>query len=91
MKDMNNYSTFFSVKLAFIFSLQKQRPDVFFKKCVPKNFPNFTGKHLRWSLSLKFARFLRIPILKNLYDRLLLSLVEKYNGSQDLISLEVFL
>ena len=32
--------------------LQKQPPEVFFKKVVLKNFANFTGKRLRWSLFL---------------------------------------
>ena len=30
--------------------VQKQPPEVFFKKGVLKNFANFTGKHLCWSL-----------------------------------------
>ena len=30
--------------------VQKQPPEVFFKKNVLKNFANFTGKHLCWSL-----------------------------------------
>ena len=52
-----------------------------------KNLANFTGKHLRWSLFLinfiekrfqhrclpvKFSKFLRTPILKNVCKRLLL-------------------
>ena len=63
-------------------------------KGVLKNFGNFTGKHLRWSLFLwsckplafkffkkrlqhkcfpvKFAKLLRIPILRNISKRLLL-------------------
>ena len=32
--------------------MQKQPPEVFYKKSVPKNFPIFTGKHLCWSLFL---------------------------------------
>ena len=60
------------------------------KKCVLKNFANFTGKYLCWSLvlkdtptllkrfqprcfPLKLAKFLRIPILKNICERLILS------------------
>ena len=35
-----------------MFSLQKQPPEAFCKKSVPKNFANFTGKHLYWSLFL---------------------------------------
>ena len=56
------------------------------KKGVLKNFANFTGKHLCWSLfwnfiknrlqhrcfPVKFAKFLRTPILKNICERLLL-------------------
>ena len=30
--------------------VQKQPPEVFFEKGVLKNFANFTGKHLCWSL-----------------------------------------
>ena len=36
---------------------EKQPPDVFDKRAVLKNFAAFTGKHLRWSLFLKIARF----------------------------------
>ena len=39
------------------------------KKGVLKNFVNFTGKHLCWSLRwfpVKFTKFLRTPILKNI-------------------------
>ena len=32
--------------------VQKQPTEVFFKKDVLKNFANFTGKHLCWSLFL---------------------------------------
>ena len=58
------------------------------KKGVLKNFANFTGKHLCWSLlqacnfikkrlqhwcfPVKFAKFLRTSILKKIYERLLL-------------------
>ena len=61
------------------------------EKGVLKNFVNFTGKRLSWSVflikfvknfvkqrlqhrhfPLKFAKFLRRPILKNIYERLLL-------------------
>ena len=38
--------------------MQKQAPEVFFKKSFLENFANFTGKHLRWSLFLiKFQAF----------------------------------
>ena len=68
-------------------------------KDVLKNFGNFTGKHLRWSLFLwsckplafkflkkrlqhkcfpvKFAKLLRIPILRNICKRLLLEVFYK--------------
>ena len=61
------------------------------EKGVLKNFANFTGRRLRWSVflikfvkkfvekrlqhrcfSVKFAKILRTPILKNIYERLLL-------------------
>ena len=60
----------------------------FVKKGVLKNFANFTGKHLRWSLlqacnfikkrlqhwcfPVKFAKFLRTSILNKICERLLL-------------------
>ena len=37
--------------------LQEQSPEVFCKKNVPKNFKNFTGKHLCWSLLMKLQVF----------------------------------
>ena len=67
--------------------LQKQLPNLFYKKGVLKNFAKFTGKHLCQSLQLKlkkrlwrrcfpvnFAKFLRAPILKNICKWLLLKL-----------------
>ena len=33
-------------------AVQKQPPDVFYEKGILKNFANFTGKHLCWSLFL---------------------------------------
>ena len=53
------------------------------KKSALKNVANFTGKHLCWSLffkkilqhwcfPIKFAKFLRTPILRNIYERMLL-------------------
>ena len=68
--------------------VQKQPPEVFCKKGVLKNFANFTGKHLCWSLfqacsfikkrlqqwcfPVKFTKFLRTSILKNICERLIL-------------------
>ena len=67
--------------------VQKQPPEVFFKKGVLKNFANFTGKHLCWSLffnkvarpqaptqmcSCEISKILRTPILKNICGRLLI-------------------
>ena len=76
-----------------MFPFQKQPPEVFYKKGVPKNFAIFTGKHMCWSLffnkvagvacnfikneipthvfPVNITKFLRIPILKNIYERLL--------------------
>ena len=58
------------------------------KKGIPKNFANFTGKHLCWSLlqacnfnkkrlqhwcfPVKLSKFLRTSILKNICERLIL-------------------
>ena len=66
--------------------IQKQPLEVLCKRGVLKNFLNFTGKHLCWSLFLiklqvweltkkrcfpvKFAYFLTTPILKNICERL---------------------
>ena len=65
----------------------KQPREVFFKKGVLKNFANFTGKHLCWSLffnkvaspqaptqmcSCEISKILRTPILKNICGRLLI-------------------
>ena len=47
------------------------------KKCVHKNFANFTGKHFIKKrpqyrrLPVKFVKFLRTPILKKISERLL--------------------
>ena len=63
-------------------------PEVLCEKDVPKNFFEFTGKHLRWSYGLSFikkrlhhrcfrvnfAKFLRAPFLQNTSGRLLLLL-----------------
>ena len=52
--------------------VQKQPPEVFFKKGVLKNFANLTGKHLCWSLFLIKLQARRTPILKNICGRLLI-------------------
>ena len=67
---------------------QNEPPKVFYKKAVLKNFEIFTWKHLCWSLFLiKFikkrlqhscstvniTKFLRAPILEDIYERLLLN------------------
>ena len=56
--------------------MQKQPPGVFCKKAVLKNFARSTGKHLCWSLFLiqNIAKFLRPPILKNVWEQLLLKM-----------------
>ena len=64
--------------------MQKQSPKEFYKKVVLKYFAIFTGKHLCWSLfitkkkilqrrcfSVNIAKFFRIPIFKNICERLL--------------------
>ena len=59
--------------------MQKQPPEKFCKNAVLKNFAIFTGKHLRWSLSLmrNTAKFFIAPILKNTCERLLLKMFKK--------------
>ena len=59
--------------------MQKQPPEVFYKKAVLKNFEIFTGKYICWGLFLiqNIAKFLRAPILKNICKRLLLKMVHK--------------
>ena len=45
--------------------VQKQPPEVFFKKGFLKNFANFTGKHLCWNLFLIKLQALRpVTLLK---------------------------
>ena len=62
---------------------QKQPPYVFCKKNILKKFANFTGKHLQVcnfvkkrlqhrNFPVSFKKFLRTPILKNIYQLLLL-------------------
>ena len=40
------------------------RSQMFFKICVLKNFENFTGKHLSWSLLIKLQAF---KVFKNTF------------------------
>ena len=69
--------------------LQKQPPEVYYKKGVLKNFAKFRRKHLcltpvtllkkrPWHrcFPLNFAKFLRAPFLQNTSGRLLLPLEE---------------
>ena len=77
----------FFIKVTFsehpqIMTIQKQPPEVFFKKRVLKNFASFTGKHLRWGLHLikcfqvlscGICKILRTPNLKNICERLLIN------------------
>ena len=64
----------------YLFSLcllQRQPPDMFYKKGVLNNFTLFTGKHVCWRLQhacfpVNIAKFLKTPILKNICERLLL-------------------
>ena len=56
--------------------MQKQPPENFCKKAVFKNFEIFTAKHLCWRLFLihNIVKFLIEPILKNICERLLLTM-----------------
>ena len=57
-----------------VLNLQKQSPEVFCERVVFKNFAIFTGRHLCWSSFLiKLQAW--IPILKNIYEWLLLNLI----------------
>ena len=86
------------------FFLQKQAPEVFYKKTVLKNFAIFT-KHLCWSLFLIKLQaskkrlqhrgfpvnnviFLRTPILKNICERLLLFLLFFQKNSEQQVHLK---
>ena len=48
--------------------VQKQPPEVFCKKGVVKNFANFTGKHLCWSLFLITLQVFRPTTLLKRYS-----------------------
>ena len=72
-----------SDKTAAVHYFQKQPPELFCKKGVLKKFANFIGKHLRACntfkkklqhrrFPVKFAKFLRTPILMNIGEGLLL-------------------
>ena len=59
--------------------IQKQPPEMFYKKAVLKNLAIFArrkGKHLCWSpfLIKNIAKFLRAPILMNYCEQLLLKM-----------------
>ena len=41
--------------------VQKQPPEVLFKKGILEKFANLTGKHLYWCFSLKLTKYLRTP------------------------------
>ena len=64
--------------------MQKQPPEKFCEKAVLKDFAIFTGKHLRWILSLiqNIAEFFRAPILKNICELLLLKMFMKLRKVQ---------
>ena len=53
-----------------------QPPEVLYSKAAVKNLAIFTGKHLCWSFFLmqNTAKFLRAPILKNIWELLLLKM-----------------
>ena len=63
-------------EMAVFKKMEKQPPEVFYKKYVLKNFAIFTGKHLCWSLFLiqNIAKFLRAPNLKSICEQLLLKM-----------------
>ena len=52
--------------------IQKQPPGLFFKKAVVKNLKTFRGNHICWSFSLihNIAEFLRVPIVRDICERL---------------------
>ena len=60
--------------------LRNQSPDVFFKKGVPENFAEFTGKHLCQSLFFNKVASLRPAILlqKRLWHRRFLVIFVKF-------------
>ena len=64
--------TYFFTSLSFLNknSLQKQPPEVFWKKGVPRNFAKFIGKHLSQSLFLNKVAGLSATLLrKRLWQR----------------------
>ena len=86
------FLVFWSVCSCYVFycsPLQKQSPEVYYKKGVLKNFAKFRRKHLCFTpvtltkkrpwqrcFPLNFAKFLRTPFLQNTSGRLLLPLEE---------------
>ena len=60
----------------FLKKMQKQPPEVFYKKTVVKKLAIFTEKHLCWSFLLiqNIAKSLRAAILKNICQWLLLKM-----------------
>ena len=78
IKELWNLTFFLNFKMSIV-----PHPPVFCKKGALKNLQNFAGKYLFWSLFLiklqafkrflvKFAKFLKTHILKNICERLLL-------------------
>ena len=64
--------------LASFGDIQKQPPEVFYKKAVLKNFAIFSGKHLQdRCFPVNIAKFLRTLLLKNICERQLLDAESK--------------
>ena len=73
--------------------MQKQPPEMFYKKAIVNNLAIFKGKHLCWSLLLtqNIAKFLTAPTLKNICQRLLLNMFIRLrktkNCSEEILTL----
>ena len=70
-KQMHQMFREFFADKSFFYLIQKQPPEVFYKKCALRNFGKFTGKHLCQSLFFNKVTSLRPTTLlkKRLWHR----------------------
>ena len=73
------------ISLNTFLKIQKQPPEVFYKKAVVKKLANSKKKNLCFSIFLiqNIAKSLRAPILKNICEQLLLKCVHETDKNKD--------